>query len=98
MTIDRPPTKYTMNANLIKLAAEFNRYFTSSNNVDVPARVTVSRDEWRQLYAAIEQTLNSSPQPDTKVWRCPECGANRLKEPCKSHNGCKLNIVAQNKE
>lgn len=42
-----------MSIKLNKLAAEFNRYFTSSNGVDVPERVCVSRDEWRQLYAAL---------------------------------------------
>lgn len=37
-----------------KLADEFNRYFTSANDVDVSARVSVSRDEWRELYALIK--------------------------------------------
>lgn len=44
-----------MSIEAMKLAAEFNRYFTSSNGVDVPARVSVSRDEWRQLFAALSQ-------------------------------------------
>lgn len=39
--------------NALKLAADFNRYFTSSNGIDVPERVSVSRDEWRQLHAAL---------------------------------------------
>lgn len=47
-----------MSIEAMKLAAEFNRYFTSANGVDVPARVSVSRDEWRQLFAALSQ------QPD----------------------------------
>lgn len=40
-----------------KLADEFNRYFTSANDVDMPARISVSRDEWRELYAAIREAL-----------------------------------------
>lgn len=40
---------------VLKLAAEFNRRFTSSNGVDVPERVSVSRDEWRQLFAALSR-------------------------------------------
>ena len=38
----------------IKLANEFNLYFTSSNDVDVPAKIQVSRDEWRELYKSIK--------------------------------------------
>ena len=38
----------------LKLANEFNRYFTSSNDVDVPAKVQVPRDEWRELYKSIK--------------------------------------------
>ncbi len=37
----------------MKLAAEFNRYFTSMNGVDVPLRVSVPRDEWRVLFEAL---------------------------------------------
>lgn len=44
-----------MSIETMKLAAEFNRYFTSANGVDVPERVSVSRDEWRQLFAALSQ-------------------------------------------
>ena len=44
-----------MSIEAMKLAAEFNRYFTSSNGVDVPAKVSVSRDEWRALFNAIQQ-------------------------------------------
>lgn len=40
---------------LPKLLADFNRYFTSSNGVDVPARVSVPRDEWRALFAALSE-------------------------------------------
>ena len=47
----------------LKLAAEFNRYFTSSNGVDVPERVSVSRDEWRQLHAALQ-----AERPDASPW------------------------------
>jgi transglutaminase-like putative cysteine protease len=39
------------------LAADFNRYFTSANGVDVPARVSVPRDEWRAVYAALSAEL-----------------------------------------
>lgn len=45
----------------IKLAAEFNRYFTSANGVDVPAKVSVSRDEWRALFTAIQQAEAQQP-------------------------------------
>ena len=38
----------------LKLANEFNRYFTSGNDVDVPAKVQVPRDEWRELYKSIK--------------------------------------------
>lgn len=44
-----------MSIEAMKLAAEFNRYFTSGNGVDVPAKVSVSRDEWRALFTAIQQ-------------------------------------------
>lgn len=44
-----------MSIEAMKLAAEFNRYFTSTNGVDVPAKVSVSRDEWRALFTAIQQ-------------------------------------------
>ena len=37
----------------LKLAQEFNKYFNSSNGVDVSARITVSRDEWRELFNEI---------------------------------------------
>ncbi len=34
----------------LKLAASFDGYFRSANDVDVPARVSVPRDEWRSHY------------------------------------------------
>lgn len=37
----------------LKLAQEFNKYFISSNGIDVSARITVSRDEWRELFNEI---------------------------------------------
>lgn len=37
----------------LKLAHEFNKYFTSSNRIDVSSRITVSRDEWRELFKEI---------------------------------------------
>lgn len=43
-----------MNNDTLKMLEEFNRYFTSGNDVDVPARVSVSRDEWRELYSALK--------------------------------------------
>ena len=45
-----------MSQELKSLADEFNRYFASENGVDVGERVTVSRDEWRTLYAALART------------------------------------------
>ena len=38
-----------------KLAEEFNKRFTSMNGIDVPERVSVPREEWRNLYGAIKQ-------------------------------------------
>lgn len=50
----------------MKLAAEFNRYFTSMNGVDVPERVSVPRDEWRALFAALaEQPAPVQQEPVT---------------------------------
>ena len=49
-----------MTNNTMKLLEEFNRYFTSSNDVDVPARISVSRDEWRQLYKSLKEQ-NTQP-------------------------------------
>lgn len=44
-----------MSEKAMKLATELNRYFTSMNGVDVPERVSVPRDEWRALFAALEE-------------------------------------------
>lgn len=41
------------------LAAEFNRYFTSSNGIDVGERVSVPRDEWRKLFAILESLASA---------------------------------------
>lgn len=49
-----------MTNNTMKLLEEFNRYFTSGNDVDVPARISVSRDEWRQLYKSLKEQ-NTQP-------------------------------------
>lgn len=46
--------------NTNKLLADFNRYFTSGNDVDVPERVSVPRDEWRELHAALAQPAQPS--------------------------------------
>ena len=61
-----------MSIEAIKLAAEFNRYFTSANGVDVPAKVSVSRDEWRALFTAIQQAEAQQPatgEPGAWEWR-----------------------------
>lgn len=70
-----------MSIEVMKLAAEFNRYFTSGNGVDVPARVSVSRDEWRALFDAIQQTEAQQPAtaiacgiPGMVKTTCPYCG------------------------
>ena len=47
----------------LKLAAEFDKRFTSMNGIDVPERVSVPRDEWRALNAAIKQALAAQPAP-----------------------------------
>lgn len=49
--------------NLVK---EFDRYFTSTNGVDVPARVSVPRDEWRTLRQAIAGAEQTPRQPEQK--------------------------------
>lgn len=51
----------------MKQAAEFNRYFTSMNGVDVGARVSVPRDEWRALYAAISQPAQVGEVTDDQI-------------------------------
>ncbi len=40
-----------------QLLADFNRYFTSSNNVDVPARISVPRDELRDVLARVQTSI-----------------------------------------
>jgi hypothetical protein len=47
----------------LKLAAEFDKRFTSMNGIDVPERVSVPRDEWRALHTAIKEL---AAQPATK--------------------------------
>ena len=42
-----------MNQKLAAMVAEFNRYFTIANGVDVGERVSGPRDERRALHAAI---------------------------------------------
>jgi hypothetical protein len=41
-----------------KVIADFNRYFTSANNIDVPARTTVQRDEWRSVLSCLQQIID----------------------------------------
>lgn len=41
------------NEHITKAIDDFNRYFTSLNGVDVDARVSVPRDEWRALFALL---------------------------------------------
>lgn len=57
--------------NTNKLLADFNRYFTSGNDVDVPERVSVPRDEWRELHAALAQPAQPSSCADQQ--KCPRC-------------------------
>lgn len=56
--------------NTNKLLADFNRYFTSGNDVDVPERVSVPRDEWRELHAALAQPAQPSSED---VRTCSDC-------------------------
>ena len=53
----------------LKLAAEFDKRFTSMNGIDVPERVNVPRDEWRALHDAIKQALASPVREPV----CPAC-------------------------
>lgn len=71
-----------------RLAKKFNSYFTSSNSVDVPDRVSVPRDEWRQLYAAIgtSEVCDLTSPPAAQVismmptgWMPDQCAANYYK-------------------
>lgn len=50
----------TPQAVLLSALAEFNRYFASANGVDVSARISVPRDEWRALHAAILTKLQAT--------------------------------------
>jgi hypothetical protein len=59
------------NDEALDLAAEFDKRFTSMNGVDVPERVSVSRDEWRALHDAIKQAL---AEPVQSCY-CPNCEA-----------------------
>lgn len=43
---------------------EFNAYFTSGNNIDVAEKITVSRNEWRELLKSIEAYLE---KPDVSL-------------------------------
>jgi hypothetical protein len=48
---------------VLKLAAEFDKRFTSMNGIDLPERVSVPRDEWRALHEAIRQALAAQQEP-----------------------------------
>jgi hypothetical protein len=69
----------------LKLAAEFDKRFTSMNGVDVPERVSVPRDEWRALHTAIQQALAAPVQPVAHCEQgpnfCKQC-ANQQAEDC----------------
>lgn len=54
-----------MTQETLKLALEFNKRFTSMNGVDVPERVSVPRDEWRALLAALSEALAQPAVPLT---------------------------------
>lgn len=51
----------------LKLAQEFNKYFISSNGIDVSSRITVSRDEWRELFKEIVYLNNLSEAQNTAI-------------------------------
>jgi hypothetical protein len=53
----------------LKLAAEFDKRFTSMNGIDVPERVSVPRDEWRALHDAIKQALAAPTVQEPVAWR-----------------------------
>lgn len=46
---------------------EFDRYFTSMNGVDVDARISVPRDEWRALRDKINESL-AEPEQEPVAW------------------------------
>lgn len=58
-------TTPTKAAELAAKLAEFNRYFTSANGVDVGERVSVPRDEWRSLYALLRASEGRVPEVAT---------------------------------
>ncbi len=66
-------TSPTKAAELAEKLAEFNRYFTSANGVDVGERVSVPRDEWRSLHALLRASEGRVPEPMTRF--CPGCGS-----------------------
>ena len=58
-----------MSTEAMKLAAEFNRYFTSANGAGVRAKVSVTRDEWRVLFNAIQQAEAQQPATGEPVYQ-----------------------------
>ena len=59
---------------LAKLA-EFNRYFTSANSVDVGPRVSVPTAEWRDLRTRLLAHIDAQALP--AAGRCDECGKDQ---------------------
>ena len=52
----------------LRLMWAFNQYFASANDVDVPERITVKRDEWRALrYAMVAALTSPAPVPDAEL-------------------------------
>jgi hypothetical protein len=58
----------------LKMAAEFDKRFTSMNSIDVPEKVSVPRDEWRALHAAIKALAQpvQSAERGEPVWIQPD--------------------------
>lgn len=56
----------TAETNAAALAADFNRYFTSSNEVAPNARISVPTAEWQALYAALLRA-GATKVPDVLV-------------------------------
>lgn len=48
----------------LRLIWDFNRYFTSSNGIDVPDRISVPRDEWRKVRDAVCAALSHPAQSE----------------------------------
>ena len=66
-----------MKDEVLKLAAEFDKRFTSMNGVDVPEKISVPRDEWRALHSAIKQARSAPVQePFFKFRECEDSQAN----------------------